>query len=354
MNANVVDQGGFTQAAEPANAPREIILDALAQGSVIGGVLKLDLQVGALETIVASERDLMIIAGDGTTILIENYVAAVEAGVLREVALPNGESLEAPALIEQAIEVDDLSDILSDLETASGDASPPPDDQLPVSFETLTVADFTASGLRGFSATDLTGGGDDDDTGRATGGVTPAVEEAETEDPPETPPAPVPTGPETLVLAVSQGTEDTPVAIDILTPLQALGTVTAATATVSGIPAGATLSAGTAGPGGTVTLQHSDLSGLTITPAPDATGTFTLSVAVTATIDGVERELAGPQALGFSRYRTGRHPDGGRCAGDRGYGHSARDRDRQHRGQRHCQRPRQRYPVRRGPERRHH
>src|SRR5690606_38524554 len=53
--------------------------------------------------------------------------------------------------------------------------------------------------------------------------------------------------------------------------------------TISGVPDGATLSAGTNNGDGSWTLAASDLEGLTITPADNYSGTFDLTVTATST-----------------------------------------------------------------------
>ncbi|WP_289078436.1 hypothetical protein, partial [uncultured Thalassospira sp.] len=55
--------------------------------------------------------------------------------------------------------------------------------------------------------------------------------------------------------------------------------------TISDIPAGSTLSAGTVNPDGTVTLTAAELAGLTITPPADYYGSFDLTVTATS-VDG--------------------------------------------------------------------
>ncbi|MCC4242762.1 hypothetical protein, partial [Thalassospira povalilytica] len=57
--------------------------------------------------------------------------------------------------------------------------------------------------------------------------------------------------------------------------------------TISDIPAGATLSAGTVNPDGTVTLTAGELAGLTITPPEDFSGSFDLTVTATSS-DGAD------------------------------------------------------------------
>ncbi|MDW3207506.1 MAG: LamG-like jellyroll fold domain-containing protein [Alphaproteobacteria bacterium] len=85
----------------------------------------------------------------------------------------------------------------------------------------------------------------------------------------------------TLGTAAASGDEDSAIALDINVSNVADGD--SASVTISGIPDGATLSAGTVNEDGTVTLTPAQLEGLTITPAADSDADFTLTVAVTTT-----------------------------------------------------------------------
>ncbi|WP_162138100.1 beta strand repeat-containing protein [Pararhodospirillum photometricum] len=78
-----------------------------------------------------------------------------------------------------------------------------------------------------------------------------------------------------------RGDEDTAVAVP-LTVAPAGDGSTLVSVVVAGLPAGATLSAGTRNPDGTWTLSPDQLSGLTLTPGPNSDDDFTLTVSVTA------------------------------------------------------------------------
>ncbi|WP_417812540.1 hypothetical protein [Thalassospira alkalitolerans] len=80
----------------------------------------------------------------------------------------------------------------------------------------------------------------------------------------------------TLDVADASGKEDSAIALDIDAGLTDSSEVL--TVTISGVPDGATLSAGTDNGDGTWTLSGSDLDGLTITPADDFSGSFDLGV----------------------------------------------------------------------------
>ncbi|OSQ42802.1 beta strand repeat-containing protein, partial [Thalassospira alkalitolerans] len=84
-----------------------------------------------------------------------------------------------------------------------------------------------------------------------------------------------------LVVAASSGTEDSAIALDIDAALTDSGEVLSVT--VSNIPEGATLSAGTVNPDGTVTLAAAELDGLTITPPANYSGSFDLEITATST-----------------------------------------------------------------------
>ncbi|WP_033068669.1 hypothetical protein, partial [Thalassospira australica] len=89
----------------------------------------------------------------------------------------------------------------------------------------------------------------------------------------------------TLDVADAAGTEDSPIALDIDAGLTDSGEVLSVT--ISNIPDGATLSAGTVNPDGTVTLTADELDGLTITPPADYSGSFDLGVTATSA-DGTD------------------------------------------------------------------
>ncbi|MFV1850919.1 MAG: hypothetical protein ACMZ66_09450 [Thalassospira sp.] len=89
----------------------------------------------------------------------------------------------------------------------------------------------------------------------------------------------------TLEVSDASGSEDSAIALDIDAGLTDSSEIL--TITISGVPDGAELSAGTDNGDGTWTLSSSDLEGLTITPADDYSGSFDLSVSVTST-DGAD------------------------------------------------------------------
>ncbi len=87
----------------------------------------------------------------------------------------------------------------------------------------------------------------------------------------------------TLTVNDGSGTEDTAIALDITSALTDTDGSETLSLTISGVPAGATLSAGTDNGGGTWTLAPTDLAGLTITPPADSDADFTLTVTATST-----------------------------------------------------------------------
>ncbi|MBL8838740.1 MAG: hypothetical protein JNL66_20975 [Alphaproteobacteria bacterium] len=87
--------------------------------------------------------------------------------------------------------------------------------------------------------------------------------------------------PLTLVTPAASGNEDSAIALNIAA-IVADPTDTVSV-TIEGVPAGATLSAGTDQGGGTWVLTAAQLSGLTITPAADTDADFSLTVTATAT-----------------------------------------------------------------------
>ncbi|MFM7347424.1 MAG: hypothetical protein ACKO1J_18890, partial [Tagaea sp.] len=89
----------------------------------------------------------------------------------------------------------------------------------------------------------------------------------------------------TLSVANVSGTEDNAIALNISSALS--DTSETLSVTVSGVPTGATLSAGTNNGDGTWTLAPTQLTGLSLTPPSDYSGTINLSVTATST-DGTD------------------------------------------------------------------
>ncbi|WP_158091297.1 Ig-like domain-containing protein, partial [Thalassospira mesophila] len=89
----------------------------------------------------------------------------------------------------------------------------------------------------------------------------------------------------TLSAADVTGAEDTAIALDIDTAVTDGSEVLSIT--IGNIPDGAVLNAGTVNPDGTVTLTPTELTGLTITPPADFSGSFDLSITSTST-DGTD------------------------------------------------------------------
>ncbi|NIZ01572.1 calcium-binding protein [Thalassospira lucentensis] len=94
----------------------------------------------------------------------------------------------------------------------------------------------------------------------------------------------------TLDVSDVSGTEDTAIALDIDAGLT--DSSETLSVTISGVPDGATLSAGTDNGDGTWTLSSGDLDGLTITPADDFSGSFDLSITATSAIEGDSASVA--------------------------------------------------------------
>ncbi|WP_412557637.1 beta strand repeat-containing protein [Thalassospira sp. MIT1370] len=89
----------------------------------------------------------------------------------------------------------------------------------------------------------------------------------------------------TLSVDPALGNEDSAIALDITAGLTDADETLSVT--ISDIPAGSTLSAGTVNPDGTVTLTAAELAGLTITPPEDFSGSFDLTVTATSS-DGAD------------------------------------------------------------------
>ncbi|MBF0631567.1 MAG: hypothetical protein HQL89_11340, partial [Magnetococcales bacterium] len=89
--------------------------------------------------------------------------------------------------------------------------------------------------------------------------------------------------PPMLVVHDASGTEDTPISLDILASLADTDGSESLSITLSGLPEGAELSAGTHNADGSWTLSADDLEGLHVTPPHDSDADFTLSVTATST-----------------------------------------------------------------------
>jgi len=93
----------------------------------------------------------------------------------------------------------------------------------------------------------------------------------------------------TLETADASGTEDNAIALKISSGLTDTDGSETLSITISGVPDGATLNAGTENQDGTWTLSSDDLNGLTVTPPADSDVDFTLTVSATST-DGTDTE----------------------------------------------------------------
>ena len=88
------------------------------------------------------------------------------------------------------------------------------------------------------------------------------------------------------------GTEDTAIALHINAALAGFDVLETLSINISGIPAGATLSAGIHNADGTYTLTAAQLSGLTMTPPSNYSGSFSLLVTATASELGTSASAA--------------------------------------------------------------
>lgn len=90
-----------------------------------------------------------------------------------------------------------------------------------------------------------------------------------------------------VAAADASGVEDSAIALTLAASMPAGTGETVASITVSGVPAGATLSAGADNGDGSWTLNPDQLSDLTLTPPKDYNGTFDVNVQATSTDGGV-------------------------------------------------------------------
>ncbi|MCZ6523499.1 MAG: hypothetical protein O7A68_06505 [Alphaproteobacteria bacterium] len=100
-------------------------------------------------------------------------------------------------------------------------------------------------------------------------------------------------GAPTLGVAAASGAEDSAIALDISSALACGGGFESLTVTVSGVPAGARLSAGRDNGDGSWSLSAGDLDGLAITPPADPGADFTLTVTVTTSEAGGDTATTG-------------------------------------------------------------
>ena len=102
-----------------------------------------------------------------------------------------------------------------------------------------------------------------------------------------------------VTVSDATGAEDQAIGLDIGVALaDADGSESITGITISGVSEGATLSAGTDNGDGTWSLEPGDLAGLSVTPAPDSSDDFTLSVsAVSAEADGAEATTIANQSV---------------------------------------------------------
>ncbi len=142
-----------------------------------------------------------------------------------------------------------------------------------------------------------------------------------------------------LILQPATGTEDTAIPLDIEVVVTDPAEVV--TIAITGVPAGALLSAGAKNADGSWTLTPAQLAGLTLTPPPDSSDDFTLTVTATSR----EPRLSGPgdraSQTGFAG-RDGhadRRPADIHRAGHPGRGGRQQD-DQWHPGERHARRRR--------------
>ncbi len=86
-----------------------------------------------------------------------------------------------------------------------------------------------------------------------------------------------------LTVAATKGDEDTAIGLNITSALKDVDGSESLSFTITGVPAGAKLSAGTVNANGSWTLTSTQLSGLTITPPANSDADFTLTVTATST-----------------------------------------------------------------------
>ncbi len=98
----------------------------------------------------------------------------------------------------------------------------------------------------------------------------------------------------TLNVGNVSGAEDTPIALAISAALTDMSGGETLTVTIAGVPAGATLSAGTNLGGGVWQLTEAQVPGVTLTPAPNMSGTISLTITATSSENGTTSSSSSP------------------------------------------------------------
>ena len=189
-------------------------------------------------------------------------------------------SVDEETLDEAAL--DDIADELNDIETAAGESANADAGVTDGEFADLEVGDIGESGLQAratLGETDLTESGPGDAETTPTTADTPV--DPATEDEPAEDTEPSVAEEAALQTEAASGTEDTAIPVSIT--VGELDENDTASITISNIPAGATLSAGTVNDDGSVTLTVAELNGLTVTPPANSDADFTLDISVTTT-----------------------------------------------------------------------
>ncbi|HEY9079783.1 DUF4114 domain-containing protein [Magnetovibrio sp.] len=222
--------------------------------------------------------------------------------------IQQGQGLNADGLADfETSSGEDASDIqadgLADFDTAAGaqtvedelanfDTAAGASDQINGADDPITVAvDAAAVGL-----SQLTGGQQGSPSQDIPKG-TPPEGTPPTDNPQDTPEDTA--GAPTISVNDATVNEDGTVALDITVATTNAGD-TIETITISGVPEGASLSAGTLNSDGTWTLSPGQLSGLTITPKGDYSGTFDLKITATATDGTATATTQTPATLSVS------------------------------------------------------
>jgi hypothetical protein len=107
-----------------------------------------------------------------------------------------------------------------------------------------------------------------------------------------------------LAVSVAAGTEDTAIALNINAALQDTDGSETLSITISGVPSGASLSAGADNGDGTWTLTPAQLTGLTFTPPPHASGNYHLTVTATSSEEGTTQTVSAPLQVNISGVAT--------------------------------------------------
>lgn len=135
--------------AQPLSQHQLDLLVQAASGEEIriftAGVETLPLPVDPHAAVILQDGDdLLLVAEDGATYRLQGYVLETQAGALSTVLLPDGSALSAPALLDEASDMEAIAEQLATLETQAGTAASAGGGG--AAFDTLTIDPLSPDG----------------------------------------------------------------------------------------------------------------------------------------------------------------------------------------------------------------